>query len=355
MSSSITEARRIADPRSKLKNIIDAQAAAIAEQIQVDDTQFLEQSVSSLSRLTYFDQGLDLAFNGDSTVQFFTPFEPDGTILTVHLYLENLGNYARDYALLGNRGIIGANPDLVEGIDTGGLGAGFCLHLDGDTQYIDVASKNNIRITGLSGFSICCNFKPDTLAYDQFAKHRTIAAKSDDANNAYRIALETNGDLLFNVMYAGTEYKVRAPNQIHLTNPDAWYRIACVFDNSASPKVRIYFNNILFTASSTVNLVYPAATATIGGDTDLHIGRSEKTLIKIHGGFDPLGFDPAGFDTNNVIYDSVKGAFQGAIQDFRFYAKALSTAEVNNLWTNKFTIYDAPLKQIGLAGYSVAN
>lgn len=371
MSSSgdIIESRRVPDPRSKLKNIIDRQARAVADQLSADDSIFMEQSITASSRLTHFDQDLNYTFNGHSSTIFYTPFEPDLSLLVIHLYLENTGHYARDFALLGNRGIINGSPPLLQkGFDQANVG-GFCLTLDGDTNFIDIPNKNNISFSlfssndpsNPSSFSFCCFVNPSNISLDDNGKRRIIAAKTDDAANSFILGIDVDGTVFFHVKCNSTEYKVKAPQVVNSTNPSAWYSIVAVFDAVSTPKsAKIYFNNLLYTTTSTITQAYPpyilgTSSTQSNLDIDFHIGRQDSEEVYIHGGFDPAGYDPNGYDTTVQIYAHANGAFSGGMQDVRLYMKALSAAEINNLYTNKFSIYDIAALSVGLAGFSVAN
>jgi hypothetical protein len=359
MSSSLESRRVFTDPRFKLKNILDAQAQQLAEQINPDDLSFLEQAVSSYSRQLYFDEGLNSAFNGNINAIFYTPFEPDFQYLTLHLYMDNTGNTVRDYSGFAQKAKIGGNPGLSDAINiSNGYGTMPALNFDGKTTWIDVISTTSISPASYNttlGFTIFCYIRPTDLTLGQGGVRRTIAAKSDNSSYGFVLMIDTNGDLLFHVKANGVEVKTKAVATIHVNTT---YQIIATFDASTTPDTAtLTINNTNFTTVSTATLAYPPTT-TGNMDTALHIGRADNVDIPAGGGYDSQGYDSTGFDIANlsdIIYPYGRGAFAGQLFDFRMYFRPLTVAERTNLWVNKQTIYDAALGTVALAGYSVAN
>ena len=364
MSASTLESRRISDPRFKLKNILDLQAQQLADQINPADLQFQDQTISSYSRLLFIDEPFNYAFNGTVSNIFYTPFEPDFQYLTLHLYCDNTGNLSIDRSGFKNHGNIGGNPNLVDAINVNnGYGTTPSLEFDGQTNYIDVINNTSISPSLYNtslGFTLFCYIRPEDISNDQYGYRRTITAKSDSssAGYAYILCIDSNGDLLFHVMFNGTEYKVKASNTISITST---LQIIATFDAAASPKTAtLTVNNVNFTTpSTTVIQPYPSTSITpLIGDVNLHIGRSDNVAVPHGGAFDPLAFDSAAFEVaglDDIAYPFVHGAYAGQMYDFRYYARPLTSAERINIWNNKSTIFDAAAGTVGLAGFSVAN
>jgi hypothetical protein len=367
-SNSALESRRVRDPRFQLKTIIDAQLKAQADQVQPDDLLFNEQAVSAYSLQRFFDTGLDIVFNGNVNNIFYTPFEPDYQYLTVHLLMDNTGNQALDYSGFRNHGDIGANPDLVDKINIGqGWGTMPSLNFNGLSDYIDINSSTSINTATYNtslGFTIFAYIRPEDISNDGFGFRRTISAKTDNDDYAHMFCIDGNGDLLFHVLNNGVEYKVKASTSIF---PTAVHQVIARFDAAASSnKATVFVNGVKHTTpSTTIIQPYPTPPGTPGSatnpssaDSALHIGRADNILQATSGAFDPNAYDPNAYDvvkSNPSNLKFARGTFAGQMCDYRLYMRPFTDAEAANIWANRQTIYDIPMGQVGLFGFSVFN
>src|SRR5215471_1536767 len=388
MSTNIpTEVRRISDARSRLKSIIDQQARAQAALLSPDNFKFQVNATLAQSDLGLTDD-ITIDAQGSAAVSGLVPpqapIEPDLATLKLWMPFSNLGNQD-DLALMGNTGHTRGACTLVTGPPGNGnglIGGSRAIFFDGSTCYLDVLDDPDIAMPATGGFSFCVriNITSYTQQIDNSSPDlRTIACNTDDANNAWELILSrTNGDILFHVKKGGTEYKIKSTGVALNT----WYDIVVTFAVTGNVAT-IYRNNVAYTTADTTASQYPPTT-----DLNLHIGRSDNTLIPrneygLGGAFDPVSFDFASFDASNyldllpgtapfdpvcfdpVCYDTdagapgvphstVNGAFNGMMYDPRFYSVVLTAAQVGYLYANKFSISNISLGQAANSGYCLS-
>lgn len=366
MSSNIaTEVRRISDARSRLKSIIDQQAQAQAAQLSPDDFKFQTNATIVQSDKGYVD---DVTIDSQcsqtaSALQMpLSPIEPDLATLNVWMSFGNLGNQD-DLALMGNSGRTRGNCSLVAGpTGTGNLliGGTRAILFDGYTSFLDVADNAEIRMPAAGGFSFCIriNVTSFTQQIDNATKLRTIAAKTDDASNAWELVLSTAGDLLFHVKRAGTEYKVKSTG----LSSNTWYDIVVTYAVTGNIAT-IYRNNVGSTTADVTASQYPAST-----DLNLHIGHANSNVVAGNeygrgASFDALSFDALSFDTtdfldpptNSIPHSVIDGGFNGALQAPRLYNVVLTSTQVGYLYTNKLSISNIGLGAVAIAGYCISH
>jgi len=388
-----TEVRRISDARSRLKSIIDQQARAQAALLSPDNFKFQVNATLAQSDLGLTDD-ITIDAQGSAAVSGLVPpqapIEPDLATLMMWMPFSNLGNQD-DLAMMGNTGHTRGACTLVTGPTGNGnqlIGGVRAIDFDGSTSYVDVADNAEIRIG--SGFSFCLRINTQSFStqiddtavnYDSVAgtsaTQNTIAAKADDANNAWRLFVDTAGNLRFQVKKAGTSY-MRRSNALSLST---WYDIAAVFTGTG---VLLYVNNVETGISAALAYGYPSAT-----DNDLHIGRFNNVTIpgneyglgaaydylgfdrgSFDAGdyldilpgtapFDPICFDPVCYDTDagapGVPHSTIHGGYNGLMYDPRLYNIVLTAAQVGYLYANKFSVSNISLGQSANAGYCLSH
>lgn len=367
MSSNIaTEVRRISDARSRLKTIIDQQARAQAAQLSPDNFKFQVNATLAQSDLLITDN-VAIDAQGSKAVAGIappqSPIEPDLSTMTLWMPLSNLGSQD-DLALMGNTGRTRGGCSLVVGPTGNGnalIGGTRAVFFDGYTSFLDVPSDPDIVMPASGGFSFCIriNIASYTTQLDNPTDIRTIACKTDDASNAWELLISsTNGDILFHVKRAGTEYKVKSTGNALNT----WYDIVVTF-NYTGNVATIYKNNVSSVTADATASQYPPAT-----DNSLHIGHSDNVTmggneLGLGAAFDGPSFDAQSFDTtdwldpptNSIPHSVINGGFNGALYDPRFYNLVLTSTQVGNLYANKFSISAITLGLSGNAGYCLAH
>ena len=198
----------------------------------------------------------------------------------VWLMDEGSGTTILDTSGLGNNGALQGSPTWVTGYH--GLG----WHLAGTSDYALVANDATLNISG--PLTIAAWVKPERLATQYLVK------KANGASDGYELSLSTNGKAFarLNQATSGNTYRIDSTTS-YPTSGTVWIHLAATYDGTT---LRLYVNGVLEGA-----IAGPASIATNGGALGI--------------GAQPDGASP----------------LQGALDDVRLYARALSAAEIQAL------------------------
>lgn len=318
-SNYIYQVRRFSgDPanlRYKLLSEKLAQFEATALQLETGD---IKNSIKVTNSINQYKEA-DINVSKPKTTAFYFPFEPDGSTLTCWFKFDAWGKVVRDASFMGNAGkIVGQTPTAATGPDRG-QGSSIAMNLDGSTQSIEVADKDNIRLTTFSPrVSIAALIYPQTFAQTATGESRYIAEKTDDATDLWGLFLDTSGNIHFNIKYQGVDYSQKTTTPVSL---NAWSWVVCTF-NASTHVVVIYKNGV----SQTVTTDTVTDTDYSSAKTNLYVGATSAN----------------------------DGFFDGWIADFRcYFGKVLTSAEVSNLNTNMLSTSSIPLGAVSITAQAI--
>ncbi len=203
--------------------------------------------------------------------------------------MEEAGDATRaDSSGNGNTLAESASDTIAQATGKFGYGGDFEL---GDTEYLFVADSTSLSVTG--SLTVSAWIKPETVSAGSY----NILGKWDGSNESYR--LFQNGDeIRLELDAAGNYQETTASNLAAGT----WYHVVGVYD-SRSATAQIYINGAL--APSTTTGTIPSS---IGDDA----GRFQMGAEDTTGG--------------------ATGYYDGIIDEARIYNRALSSAEVTQLY-----------------------
>ena len=202
---------------------------------------------------------------------------------------DNTSNPGRDDSGNGNDGTLIGDTNCVDGI------AGKGLYFDGNGDYVDVPSSNDLSFNSPSqAFSTSCWIRPDTIT----PVVQAILENEDD----YLVSID-EGLLRYRKSDSGNLYH----NVWQSTNPEisagSWSHIAITYDGTGA------------------------------GGTKMYVNGEEKpvTTHSYDGGGSASGDD---FAIGIRAYDFASEPYGGEIDEVRIYNRVLTTTEIEYLYEN---------------------
>lgn len=398
-STGFNQIRRRTNAQTHINTLIKEFNRFQAEQIQVDNPDFITNNRVTNSRLKYHDNFITHKIK-PVTTQFYLPYEPDANHVVILCKMDHNGRYAEDSSGFGNHGRFINNPIMKKGLDLG-YGDSLYAHFNGFDNW--VFWMNNTRIDAKQighgsgeinpnpgiGATFTCRIYPeaidDTDPDINLERWRTLISKSDDdtEQDGYRVALVPDGSIRFTFARDGIKTTVGTPaGVIKIQDPGAGFDetgfdptgfdtdlIAeggggydlTAFDSDAydfDPNPVLL--PITYELAFKIDFISSPSTPSkpilsiIVHDVQDHAITKYTNTISTH-------LNLINFDTNHRLR---LGAFtpffdqfykyKGGIQDFRYYKELLLTDnQINNLFTNKWTINDIPEGHVAFSGYTV--
>lgn len=331
--SFIYEARRWSGNfRNKLDNVSAKFAQYVTSQLskEGEDITIITEARLAEDILKYCDE--DLTYSKMmGLVTVYPPEEPDGNYLKLYVHGDSFGDNIPDYSMynhhMTNRGIL----RIQKGIDIGN-GGSYELVFDGRSCAAWLADHADFRLeTCTVGFSSLFRFQPFLVDLSG-GKPRTIIQKKDPSNDTYfGFDIQSNGSLLFYVLFNNTQKRVITPPGLIV--PYGRYEVAGTFD-VPTLTAKLYVNNVEYTASSGASINVP-------NYTEFRLGW--------HSAF----VNPPAGEEYPLLADSK--LYCGALQSVKFWReKVLTAAQVGYHYTNKLTIANLPFGQVAYPGMSFA-
>lgn len=310
----------------RFSKIVDSILAMVVKKNSEDIVEKIEDDIRgnallNVERLGHNDQ-FTMCYQVIARL-YATTREPDMDLLKGWWKFDHLGYnelYVKDLSGYERHALITAkNPCLAKGIGfkypymTDDLPS-ICTILQGTTDLGFTVTNHADYQVGTTKFSFTIFVYVKELA----SQNGRLVCKTDDANNAYLVAISSSGKLRAYLKKSGTEYKFESTDNLTIGN---WYKIVVVFDPTGTPTVKIYINNNTNQAqSASVSHSYNSSSI-----NELYIGyRSDET------------------DTLN-----------GALLDVRCYRTELTTTQINSLFTNLVTIENLAANIPALADFSM--
>jgi hypothetical protein len=246
----------------------------------------------------------------------------------------NIGNQITDESGYECHAIINGDPILIDGtpfdpgiVDGASNTKSLAVRLNRPTselvnrEWLEIPDNAGFQQTGITtGFSVFLRFRVQTLATQNGAS-LTLYSKVDDATpaNGFMLKAMSDGKLVIHVLRSGTDtIKETAAGTIVVnTVYDLWMTFTVT-----GPVIHLYVNNVDKTLTTSADVPNWAL-----GDTDIHVFRRGN--------------------------GSSGGYLYGDFYSMMFYRhKILSSTEVANHFTNKFTTANIPLGQVLISNYS---
>ena len=265
------------------------------------------------------------------------PIEPDGDKLKLWFMLDHLGTKITDLSGFGHHGFLKGHPTLQRAsIDMGFRQSSaspatdtmqFNTALDevGNPtgEYVIVPDHEDLQFAQyVNGFSIAFRFNSVDFSHDtSFGGifNRRFASKVDDEDNFWSLVFDDTGDIDFQVSDNGVLYK----RDFDLLSLNTWYDVAVTYNplggSTSADRIKIYVNGVEGSSTSSLGLI-PAPSF----ENDLYIASR--------------------YEGN--------GFFRGTISSFMIWMdKVLTSTEVSNLNTNKWTTQNTPHGKVPLINY----
>lgn len=342
MSENFGLIRRGSHSQARYRKLIEQYSRHRAQQIQVENLDFVPIARTSHSILKYIDN-INYYKQYEQQTEYYTPFEPDTDHLVCWLPMGGVDRVVQDVSSFPKRAILHGEAFNAMGIDTGfGGSTGIVFKGKG---YVIIPPSNNMNVGAQNqGFTISIRIYPVDITQTPFnnnlndMRNRRVVAHIDsiDAKHGYSITLNPTGRVLVTVKYQDEYFDFYTPQNIIepvslCTYPLDYYDLVVSFNPNAptNEEGKIYINNTKFVMPTNDDrAILPTTENTIGG----------PTLICRSG-------------TTPTAENGYTMTYKGMMQDFRFYKnKVLTDQEVTNLFNNKWTIYDIPFGQVALAG-----
>jgi len=258
---------------------------------------------------------------------YYPATEPDGDKVKVYLHIDHFDYQYDDYSGFANNAFFSYKGPLPYGpsdnisTDFPDLGNGMasrCQELDGistNRQVYVIPDVAALRQSGTTvGFSMHIRVRFDSLAADT-GEQRTVCGKADDANNAWRLAVDANGALLFHFKRAAAVTKIKSTNGTIVTG--TVYEVIITV-NYTGPAITIYIYNTITKAGASYTTVDATTTMTFNTtDFDMFVG----------------GWGDQG---------TTKGYINGEIQHFVYSIEIWTATDAgklkDNLWTKNNSV-----------------
>jgi hypothetical protein len=256
---------------------------------------------------------------------YYPATEPDGDKVKVYLHIDHYDSQYDDYSGFANNAFFKYNgpvlPDNNIATDFPDLGNGMasrCQKIDGissNRQVYVIPDVAALRQSGSAvGFSFHMRIRFDSIGLDT-TEQRSPVGKADDASNAWRLAVDANGALLFHFKRAGVVTKIKSTNGTIVVG--TIYEVI-VTVNYTGPVITIYIYNTLTKAG--------AAYTTADVTTTMTFNTADFSMFV--GGWGSLG--------------TTKGYVNGEIQHFVYSIEIWTATDVgklkDNLWTKNNSV-----------------
>src|ERR1019366_78552 len=236
--------------------------------------------------------------DGTTWIQLGGPNLPTSGLAGYWKFDETSGTSAADSSGTGNAGTTHNNPTWTTGKDAG------ALTFNGTSQYSTVAYAASLRIAGSWTVSTWVN--PSALPA---SGHLGVLVNKDDSSAASNYGLSIdNGDIAaglgwiinFNLAGGGANHYAKFVTSI---STGQWYHVAGIYDSSAQT-LSVYVNGVLGASASVAGF-----TPTSASGVPLSMGDEYVSGAPVAGGY-----------------------FAGPLDDARLYSRALSAAEIWQLY-----------------------
>lgn len=329
------------------------------------------------SKLIYHDPFLASKVKGTQTA-FYMTLEPDFDRLVGMWDLDHNGRFCEDGSGWGHHGRFLNNPPLKVGIDRG-FGTTTYVDFDGRHFYAYVDNFSTLRLSTANQFSITCTIYPRDISETDGpggTKFRTIIHKPDTSwpdntkagqidtgtvGNGYHLAVTPAGKVRFTLAKDGVKYTAETlPGIIVAADPPFPYDITVTVNQLdkktipvelladpgdvpgadpeedapfeppiIAPRMEISVNNRFFQLYSTQHLPF-----------------IEDFFRKLRIG--------AVYNFANISSNPQQAfwfKFKGGIQQLRIFRNYILTfSQLDNLFSNKLSVVDAPFGSPALAG-----
>lgn len=227
------------------------------------------------------------------------------------------------------------------------------LNFNGTSSYVDLGQAPDITGTGAFAISV---WAKRTRA-SSTPREDVIISQAKDYFGDYRLYFSSNGTLKFRV--TGTDTTVEPPDYPHLAgesmvvgsgantyayNENVWHHIVAIRNaDGKTGSLWVDGQDVSVAEDSTSYRIEMKSICPQGnGCTD---GAAVKTLIG------QLGWDNAAYSIPGHSYSDGRGFFGGSIDEVRTYTKALSSEEINKLYTGTTQPEDNVVGSSGLKAY----
>lgn len=317
----------------KAQAIITAALEAIqlhrTQNLKLNEIDIINRLVPIKSKVKVYDEETTAQLNISGGYPTYYPStEPDGDKVKVYLHIDHYDYQYDDYSGFANNGFFHykgpfpngpANNIATDFPDLGNGHASRAQKFDGistNRQVVAIPDVAMLRQSGSTvGFSFHMRIRFDDLSLDT-TEQRSPCGKADDAaSNAWRLAVDANGALLFHFKRAGVVTKIKSS--------DGAIVIGTVYDiivtvNYTGPAIIIYIYNTLTKAGAAHTNVDATATMTFNtADFDMFVG----------------GWGDQG---------TTKGYINGEIQHFVYSIEIWTATDAgklkDNLWTKNNSV-----------------